>query len=111
MRSPTTEQLIRPIEEQLQRGGGKAPLASHADWTHPLYPLWVELHLDDVTGLAGAWTSVAMRAECAKCLGPLHDGPYPPFTMCDECQLCFEVRDGHFALDTLERAMDRGPDA
>ena len=46
---------------------------SHADWTHPLYPLWIEMGLDD-------------NAD---------DG------------LCFIVGDGHFAIDTLERAIDR----
>ncbi len=133
MRTPTTEQLIRPIEEGFPgweaiaqelaaevnrlrseidrlKGGGNAPLHSHADWTHPLYALWIELGLDDNAKLQAAWNA-AFAGRCPKCDDALALGPYDPFQQCPGCQLCYIAGDGHFAIDTLERAIDRGPDA
>jgi hypothetical protein len=132
-RTPTTEQLIRPIDEGFPgweeiakelafevtrlrseidrlKGGGKAPLHSHADWTHPLYPLWIEMGLDDNAKLEAAWNAV-FADRCPKCEGTLEDGPYDPFKQCADDGLCFIVGDGHFAIDTLERAQERGPDS
>lgn len=94
---------------ELQRGGGKAPLASHADWTHPLYKLWIEMGLDDLEKLHAAWFAVT-HDVCPQCEGHLARGPYEPFQNCADCQLCFIAGPGTFALDTLERAIDRGPD-
>jgi hypothetical protein len=93
----------------LQRGGGKEPLESKADWTHPLYPLWIELHLDDIEKLRIAWDFVAHRNHCWKCDSPLL--PLYGGAACEDCALVYYASDGHFALDTVERAMDRGPDA
>ena len=96
---------------ELQRGGGKAPLESKADWTHPLYPLWVELGLDDLTGLVAAWHE-GIEKRCPKCTGALFADVYTaPMVVCPDCQLCYIASDGHFAIDTVERAMERGPDA
>lgn len=95
---------------ELQRGGGKSPLESKADWTHPLYETWVEMGLDEVGTLADAWAEVG-RGSCPKCDLPLLSGPYEPFQQCLDCQLCYIASDGHFALDTIERAQERGPDA
>jgi len=94
---------------ELQRGGGKAPLASHADWTHPLYPIWVGLGLDELPKLHAAWDLVR-REFCPKCEGCLNPGPYGLFWQCDDCQLCYIASDGQFAIDTLERTLNRGPD-
>lgn len=97
--------------DRLQGGASKEPLASHADWTHPLYPLWIELGLDDLTGLVAAWHEV-IEHRCPKCNGALVADVYvAPMVVCPDCQLCFEARDGHFAIDTVDRAMERGPDA
>jgi hypothetical protein len=95
--------------DRLKGGASKEPLASHADWTHPLYKTWVELGLDDLDGLVAAWKQVVFGA-CPQCVGTLVNGPYGAFKMCPDCQLCFIATDGHFALDTIERAQDRGPD-
>jgi hypothetical protein len=138
-RTPTTEQLIRPTEDgfpgwesiaqelagevtrlrseidRLKGGDQKAPLESKADWTHPLYREWVEMHLDDLDNLRQAWGLVVDVhygvGECPKCAGPLTEGPYAPFRQCLDDGLCFAATNGHFALDTIERAQDRGPDA
>ncbi len=140
MSTPTTEQLIRPTEEgfpgweaiaqelagevtrlraeidRLKVGDNKAPLASKADWTHPLYALWVEMGLDNLSNLEEAWAQVRYgnkeRGRCPKCDGdePLTEGPYAPFRQCLDCQVCYIASDHHFALDTLERAQERGPD-
>jgi len=101
---------LRAEIDRLQGGAGEAPLESKADWTHPLYQMWIEMGLDDIGQLDLAWGTV-VRGECAKCAGPLTDGPYTPFKTCPDCQLCFIASKGHFAIDTLERAQERGPDA
>jgi hypothetical protein len=132
MRTPTTEQLIRPTEEgfpgweaiaqelagevtrlrseidRLKGGDGKEPLASKADWTHPLYPVWVALGLDDIHVLVAAWHEVR-DGRCPKCQGSVESAEYAD-AVCDPCQLVYYATDGHFAIDTVERAMDRGPD-
>jgi hypothetical protein len=100
---------LRMEIDRLQGGASKEPLESKADWTHPLYPLWVELHLDDIEKLRIAWNFVARQNHCWKCdspLLPLHGG-----ATCEDCALVYYASDGHFAIDTVERAMDRGPDA
>ena len=135
MRSPTTEQLIRPTEEgfpgweaiaqelagevtrlrseidRLKGGDSQGPLESKADWTHPLYERWVEMGLDDLGKLREAWTLIWVSNECPACRADLTKGPYAPFVQCELCQLCFIATDKHFAIDTLERAQERGPDA
>lgn len=132
MSTPTTEQLIRPstVEEwqtianelaaevtrlhkeidRLKGGDAEAPLHSHADWTHPLYKLWIEMGLDDVPTLQKAWGAV-FEGACPKCEASLDSGPYEPFRECRDCGLCFIATKGSFALDTIERADERGPDA
>lgn len=129
----TTEQVIRPTEEgfpgweaiahqlagevtrlrleidRLKGGPSQQPLQSKADWTHPLYPLWVELHLDDIEKLRIAWDFVAHRNHCWKCDSPLL--PLYGGAACEDCALVYYASDGHFALDTVERAQDRGADA
>jgi hypothetical protein len=97
--------------DRLKGGDSQGPLASKADWTHPLYERWVELGLDDLGKLREAWSVVINRDCCPKCDGPLEPGPHEPFRMCPDDGLCFVANDKHFALDTIERAQDRGPDA
>lgn len=108
---------LRSEIDRLKGGDSKAPIESKADWTHPLYKLWVELRLDVLENLEEAWAQVRYgnkeRGRCPKCDSdePLTEGPYAPFRQCSDCQLCFIASDRHFALDTIERAQDRGPDA
>lgn len=102
------------LHDEIDRlnGGGdaKAPLSSHADEGHPLWPLWVGLHLDELDRLGKVWRGV-LDGWCPRCGLELVPGPYPPFQMCEDDNLCFIASDGHFALDEIDRARDRGPDS
>jgi hypothetical protein len=133
--TPTTEPIIRPDAEltieawqtianelasevtrlhqeidRLKGGDAKAPMISRADHGHPLWETWVELDLDDVWHLADAHATV-LHGDCPKCKGKLAPGPYGDFQMCEDDNLCFIAGHGSFALDEIDRARDRGPDA
>lgn len=135
MVTPTSEQLIRPTEEgfpgwesiaqelagevtrlraevdRLKKGDSNAPIASKADWTHPLFGLWVELGLDNLPGLIAAWEAVQMNF-CPKCNTPME--PFMDGNACHDCGLLWVLylagKHGSLGLDTIERAQERGPD-
>jgi hypothetical protein len=130
-RTPTTAPVITPstVEEwqeiantlaaevtrlhaeidRLKGGASVEPLTSNADWTHPLYAEWVMHGWDNIEKLHDAWHAVIL-GHCPVCGERLRPGPYAPFKTCD-CGLCFAASDRHFLFDTVERAMDLGPDA
>ncbi len=99
--------------DRLRGGEHKVPLISRADWTHPLYPLWIEMGLDDIAVLQEAWRAVFVRRQCLKCEGALAEHVVDADALggCLDCGLLYYVRDGHFGIDTIERAQERGPDA
>ena len=88
------------------------PIASKADWTHPLYPLWIELGLDDIAVLQDAWRTVFVRRQCFKCGVGLAERVVDMNALggCFDCGLLWYVADGHFGIDTIDRAQERGPD-
>lgn len=90
-------------------GGAPILLPGRGDIGHPMYRRWVELGLDDQAMLTLAWEAVTAD-RCVMCDGPLVAGPHKPLKTCDACQMCWLATDGRFAIDTLDRAIDRGAD-
>lgn len=70
-----------------------------------------DYHGDASWALQSAWLSLVDLRLCPKCGETVLDGPFAPFIQCLDDGLCFIATDGHFALDTIERAQERGPDA
>jgi hypothetical protein len=105
---------LRAEVDRLTKLGGTqalAPLASKADHTHPLFPLWVELNLDNMPGLLTAWETV-QEHRCPKCGAELED--FMDGNACHDCGLLWILytagKHGSLAIDTIERAQERGPD-